>query len=74
MIEPRPSECQRAVVDIAIGIFEKSTMKLPHRRQFLHLAAGAAALPAVLRFQGRKLIHHDPCVSSLDFRREAAPT
>ena len=25
-------------------------MKLPHRRQFLHLAVGAAALPAVLRF------------------------
>src|SRR4051794_11929079 len=25
------------------------TMKLPHRRQFLHLAAGAAALPAVSR-------------------------
>jgi len=25
-------------------------MKLPNRRQFLHLAAGAAALPAVLRF------------------------
>src|SRR5262249_7623130 len=24
-------------------------MKLPHRRQFLHLAAGAAALPVVLR-------------------------
>jgi tripartite-type tricarboxylate transporter receptor subunit TctC len=24
-------------------------MKLPHRRQFLHLAAGAAAVPAVLR-------------------------
>jgi tripartite-type tricarboxylate transporter receptor subunit TctC len=24
-------------------------MKLPHRRQFLHLAAGAAALPAVAR-------------------------
>ena len=24
-------------------------MKLPHRRQFLHLAAGAAALPAVPR-------------------------
>ena len=24
-----------------------SKMKLPHRRQFLHLAAGAAALPAV---------------------------
>ena len=25
-------------------------MKLPHRRQVLHLAAGAAALPAVSRF------------------------
>src|SRR5262245_4510575 len=25
-------------------------MKLPHRRQFLHLAAGAAALPAVSSF------------------------
>ena len=24
-------------------------MKLPHRRQFLHLAAGAAGLPAVSR-------------------------
>ena len=24
-------------------------MKLPHRRRFLHLAAGAAALPAVSR-------------------------
>ena len=24
-------------------------MKLPHRRQFLHLVAGAAALPAVTR-------------------------
>ena len=24
-------------------------MKLPHRRQFLHLAAGAAALPAFSR-------------------------
>ena len=25
-------------------------MKLPHRRQFLHLTVGAAALPAVSRF------------------------
>jgi tripartite-type tricarboxylate transporter receptor subunit TctC len=24
-------------------------MKLPHRRKFLHLAAGAAALPAISR-------------------------
>src|SRR5436853_1487114 len=27
-----------------------NAMKLPHRRTFLHLAAGAAALPAVSRF------------------------
>src|SRR5690242_1690873 len=26
---------------------ERCAMKLPHRRQFLHLATGAAALPAV---------------------------
>jgi tripartite-type tricarboxylate transporter receptor subunit TctC len=49
MIEPRPSECQRAVVGIASGIFEKNTMKLP-RRQFLRLTAGAAALSAVSHF------------------------
>src|SRR5262245_9693166 len=29
---------------------EKYIMRLPHRRQFLHLAAGAATLPAVSRF------------------------
>src|SRR5262249_59159608 len=28
---------------------QEGTMKFPHRRQFLHLAAGAAALPAVSR-------------------------
>jgi tripartite-type tricarboxylate transporter receptor subunit TctC len=49
MIEPRPSECQRAVVDIASAICEKNAMKLP-RRQFLHLTAGAAALSAVSHF------------------------
>jgi tripartite-type tricarboxylate transporter receptor subunit TctC len=27
-------------------------MKLPHRRQFLHLAAGAAALPTISRIAG----------------------
>ena len=48
MIEPRPSECQRAVV-IAGAICEKHAMKLP-RRQFLHLTAGAAALSAVSHF------------------------
>src|SRR5262249_44971587 len=31
------------------GISERDAMALPHRRQFLHLAAGAAALPAVSR-------------------------
>ena len=30
-------------------ISERDFMKLPHRRQFLHLAAGAAALPALSR-------------------------
>src|SRR5258708_634272 len=30
--------------------WEEIRMKLPHRRQFLHFAAGAAALPAVSRF------------------------
>ena len=49
MIEPRPSECQRAIVNIDSAIFEQNTMKLP-RRQFLHLTAGAAALSAVSHF------------------------
>src|SRR5438874_2300466 len=35
-----------ALLSSCLGRFE---MKLPHRRQFLHLAAGAAALPAVSR-------------------------
>ena len=48
MIEPRPSECQRAIVNIDSAIFEQNTMKLP-RRQFLHLTAGAA-LSAVSHF------------------------
>jgi hypothetical protein len=30
-------------------------MKLPHRRQFLHLAAGAAALQAVSQIAGASL-------------------
>jgi tripartite-type tricarboxylate transporter receptor subunit TctC len=35
---------------MAFNVFwEREPMKLPHRRQFLHLAAGAAALPAVPR-------------------------
>ena len=43
-------------------------MKLPHRRQFLHLAAGAAALPAVSRDRaGRKPIRRGRCVGSSGF-------
>jgi tripartite-type tricarboxylate transporter receptor subunit TctC len=49
MIEPRPPECQRAVVNVAGTICEKHAMNLP-RRQFLHLTAGAAALSAVSHF------------------------
>src|SRR5262245_51271570 len=30
-------------------MLERDAVKLPHRRRFLHLAAGAAALPAVSR-------------------------
>ena len=47
-------------------------MKLPHRRQFLHLAAGAAALPAVSRVRGRKPIRRGQCVSSSALRRRRA--
>src|SRR5215813_8822040 len=32
--------------------FGENVMKLPHRRQFLHLAAGAAVVPAVSRVAG----------------------
>src|SRR5713101_4929727 len=49
MIEPRPPKCQRAVVELLAAFSKENTMKLP-RRKFLHLAAGAAALPAVSHF------------------------
>ena len=39
-------------------------MKLPHRRQFLHLAAGAAALPSVSCLLGRKPIRRGRCAGS----------
>src|SRR5262245_25241653 len=35
-------------------------MKLPHRRQFLHLAAGVAALPAVSRFASAQIYPSRP--------------
>jgi hypothetical protein len=58
-------------------------MKLPHRRQFLHLAAGAAALPAVSRFAWAQAYPTRPVSAPLDgssmplppnlARRAAAP-
>ena len=51
-------------------------MKLP-RRNFLHLAAGAAALPAMSRVRlGAKPIHRGRCASSSAFppgRRSTSP-
>ena len=41
-------------------------MKLP-RRQFLHLAAGAAALPAVSRIAGRRPIRRGRCALIVGF-------
>jgi hypothetical protein len=38
-------------------------MKLPHRRQFLHLAAGAAALSAVSRVAWAQAYPSRPCVT-----------
>src|SRR5262249_60859570 len=35
-------------------------MKLPHRRHFLHLAAGAAALPALSRIAGAQVYPSRP--------------
>ena len=35
-------------------------MKLPHRRQFLHLAAGAAALPTVSRMAWAQIYPNKP--------------
>ena len=48
-------------------------MKVP-RRKFLHLAAGAAALPAVSRVAWAEAIRHARCISSLASHRAAAPT
>ena len=49
-------------------------MKLP-RRQFLHLAAGAAALPAVSRFAWAQAYPTRPVRIIVGFtRRQAAPT
>ena len=48
-------------------------MKLP-RRQFLHLTAGAAALPPSRAPLGAKLIHRSPCALLLNLRRVVQTT
>jgi len=48
-------------------------MKLPHRA-FLHLAAGAAALPTASRFAGRKPTRRGRYASSLDLPPVVATT
>jgi len=45
----RQSARPRSAADAARTRRRGDRMKLPHRRQFLHLAAGAAALPAMSR-------------------------
>jgi hypothetical protein len=49
-------------------------MKLPHRRQFLHLTAGAVALPAVSRIAWAEAYPPDRSASSPALLRAAAPT
>ena len=49
-------------------------MKLPRRRQFLHLAAGAAALPVLPHLARRKPIRRGRCVSLSDLRPVVPPT
>ena len=47
-------------------------MKLPHRRRFLHLAAGAAALPALSRMAWAQIYPSRPArISSHSCRRTA---
>src|SRR5262245_31518634 len=48
-------------------------MKLPHRRQFLHLAAGAAALPAVSRIARAQAYPSRPVRMIVGFTPGSAP-
>jgi tripartite-type tricarboxylate transporter receptor subunit TctC len=48
-------------------------MKLPHRRQFLHLAAGAAALPAVSRIAQAQTYPSRPVRILVGFPPGSAP-
>ena len=49
-------------------------MKLPRRRQFLHLAAGAAALPAVSRIAWAQTYPTRPVRIVVGFAPAAGPT
>ena len=49
-------------------------MKLPRRRQFLHLAAGAAALPAVSRVAGAQAYPTRPVRIIVGFPAGGGPT
>jgi tripartite-type tricarboxylate transporter receptor subunit TctC len=49
-------------------------MKLPHRRQFLHLAAGAAALPALPRVAQAQVYPTRPVRIVVGFPPVARPT
>ena len=51
------------------GNSERDVMKLPRRRQFLHLAAGAAALPAVSRIARAQAYPTRPVRIVVGFRR-----
>ena len=49
-------------------------MKLPHRRQFLHLAAGAAALPVMSRVAWAQTYPSRPVRIIVGFPAGGAPT
>jgi tripartite-type tricarboxylate transporter receptor subunit TctC len=48
-------------------------MKLPHRRKFLHLAAGAAALPAISRIAWAQAYPTRPVRIIVGFTSGSAP-
>ena len=64
---------RRQAIEIPYGLARRQAMKLP-RRNFLHLAAGAAALPAVRALLGRKPIRRGRCTYCRLCRPAAQPT
>src|SRR5262245_46164250 len=59
--------------DEQINHNEENTMKLPHRRQFLHLAASAAALPVSPRFARAQAYPTRPVRIIVGFAAGGAP-